>query len=111
MTPVRLEPAALRSRVKHSTTEPLRSHFYERNGKNLFWSIKNSGEILNKLKSKGFLASSLSTYDFFVLQECVIMLIFFLCVLFCCFTSQVNSHGHCGTVSSPNHRLEQAVNQ
>ena len=28
MTPVRLEPAALRSRVKHSTTEPLRSHRY-----------------------------------------------------------------------------------
>ena len=25
MTPVRLEPAALPSRVKHSTTEPLRS--------------------------------------------------------------------------------------
>ena len=25
MTPVRLEPTALRSRVKHSTTEPLRS--------------------------------------------------------------------------------------
>ena len=25
MTPVRLEPAALRSRVKRSTTEPLRS--------------------------------------------------------------------------------------
>ena len=25
MTPVRLEPAALRSRIKHSTTEPLRS--------------------------------------------------------------------------------------
>ena len=25
MTPVRLEPSALRSRVKHSTTEPLRS--------------------------------------------------------------------------------------
>ena len=25
MTPVRLEPAALRSRVKHSTTEPPRS--------------------------------------------------------------------------------------
>ena len=30
----------------------------------LFWSIKNSGEILNKLKSRGFLASDLSTYDF-----------------------------------------------
>ena len=27
MTPVRLEPAALQSRVKHSTTEPLRSLF------------------------------------------------------------------------------------
>ena len=35
----------------------------ERNGKKLFWSIKNSGEILNKLKSRGFLASGLSTYD------------------------------------------------
>ena len=38
--------------------------------KKLFWSIKNSGEILNKLKSIGFLASDhthllvLSTYDF-----------------------------------------------
>ena len=30
----------------------------------LFWSIKNSGEILNKFKSRGFLASGLSTYDF-----------------------------------------------
>ena len=29
-----------------------------------FWYIKNSGEILNKLKSRGFLASGLSTYDF-----------------------------------------------
>ena len=26
MTPVRLEPEALRSRVKHSAAEPLRSH-------------------------------------------------------------------------------------
>ena len=39
----------------------------------------------------------------------------FVC-LFCCFTSQINSYGHCGTVSSPNHtfflgKLEQAVNQ
>ena len=31
---------------------------------NRFWSIKNSNEILNKLKSKGFKASTLSTYDF-----------------------------------------------
>ena len=31
--------------------------------KNLFWSIKNSGLVLNKLKSRGFRATSLSTYD------------------------------------------------
>ena len=36
----------------------------ERSGKNLFWSIKNLCEVLNKLKSRGFHASSLSTYDF-----------------------------------------------
>ena len=44
--------------IKYCTT------VYKRNGKNLFWSIKDSGEILNKLKSRGFLASGLSTYDF-----------------------------------------------
>ena len=44
--------------IKYCTTA------YERNGKKLFWSIKNSGEILNKLKSRGFLASGLSTYYF-----------------------------------------------
>ena len=32
--------------------------------KKIFWSFKNSGEILNKLKSRGCLASSLSTYNF-----------------------------------------------
>ena len=37
---------------------------YEKNGKKSFWSIKHSGEIFNKLKSRGFLASGLSTYDF-----------------------------------------------
>ena len=37
---------------------------YERSGKNSFWSIKNSVEVLNKLKSRGFRATSLSTYDF-----------------------------------------------
>ena len=36
----------------------------ERTGKILFWSINYSCEILNKLKSRGFRASSLSTYDF-----------------------------------------------
>ena len=31
----------------------------------------------------------------------------FVC-LFCCFTSHVNSYGHCGTVSSPNHTFSWA---
>ena len=32
------------------------------------WSIKIQGEILNKLKSRCFLSSSLSTYDFSTLD-------------------------------------------
>ena len=32
--------------------------------KNLFWSIKNSGEILDKLKARDFNATSSSNYDF-----------------------------------------------
>ena len=35
---------------------------YERSGKNLFWSIKTSGQVLNKLKSRGFRATSLSIF-------------------------------------------------
>ena len=37
---------------------------YERSGKNLFWFIKISGEVLDKLKTKDFHATNLSTYDF-----------------------------------------------
>ena len=37
---------------------------YETSNKNWFWSIKNSGEVLNKLKCRGFRPTSLSTYDF-----------------------------------------------
>ena len=44
--------------IKYCTT------VYERNGKKMLWSIKNLGEVLNKLKFRGFLASGLSTYDF-----------------------------------------------
>ena len=47
--------------IKYCTT------VYDRNGEKKNRSIKNSGEILNKLKSRGFLASGLSTYDFFTL--------------------------------------------
>ena len=37
---------------------------YETSNKNLFWSIKNSSEVLSKLKCRGFRTTSLSTYDF-----------------------------------------------
>ena len=37
---------------------------FVRNGKNLFWFVKNSGESLNKLKSKSYLISGVSTYNF-----------------------------------------------
>ena len=37
---------------------------YERSRKNMFWSIKNSGEVLSKLESRGFRATGLSTYTF-----------------------------------------------
>ena len=37
---------------------------HERSRKNMFWSIKNSGEVLSKVNSSGFRATSLSTYDF-----------------------------------------------
>ena len=37
---------------------------YERSGKGLFWSVGNSGEILDGLRARDFNAASLSTYDF-----------------------------------------------
>ena len=37
---------------------------YERSGENMFWPIKNSGEVLSKLKDIGYQATSLPTYDF-----------------------------------------------
>ena len=40
---------------------------YERSGKNMFWPIKNSGEVLSTLKDIGYQATSLSTYDFSIL--------------------------------------------
>ena len=55
--------ANLFSSIKHHINNYCEK-VYERSGKNLFWSIKNSCEVFNKLKSRGFRASSLSTYDF-----------------------------------------------
>ena len=40
------------------------SNIVKRYMRDLFWSIKNSGEILDKLKARDFNATSLSTYDF-----------------------------------------------
>ena len=37
---------------------------YERFGKKFFWFIKHSGEVINKMKLRGFRATSLSTYDY-----------------------------------------------
>ena len=37
---------------------------YEMSGKNMFWPIKISSEVLSKLKDIGYQATSLSTYDF-----------------------------------------------
>ena len=44
---------------------------YETSNKNWFWSIKNSGETLSKLKFRGFRAARLSTYDFSALHTTV----------------------------------------
>ena len=43
---------------------------YERGSINRFWSIKNSNEILNKLKSKGFKASTFSTMYYVTTSPC-----------------------------------------
>ena len=42
---------------------------YERSGENMFWPIKNSGEVLSNLKDIGYQATSLSTYDFSTLYS------------------------------------------
>ena len=59
------------SKVSTSCFTAIKNHWikycgktYEREGINYFWSIKNSTEILNKLKTKVFQTSTISTYDF-----------------------------------------------
>ena len=72
-----IQPCILVSKLKKIETKFLRrvlqllkhvvkycEKVYERSGKNLFWSIKNSGEILDKLEARDFNATSLSTYNF-----------------------------------------------
>ena len=47
---------------------------YEGSGKNLFWSIKNSGEVLNKLKKEVFvlLVYQLMIFQLFILHYRII---------------------------------------
>ena len=47
---------------------------YERSGKNLFWYIKNSGEILDKLKARDFNATNLPAYDFSILYTTLLII-------------------------------------
>ena len=48
---------------------------YERDQvKTNFGSVKNSGEILDKLKARDFNATSLSTYDFSTLNTTLLMI-------------------------------------
>ena len=59
MTPVRLEPATLRSRVKHSTTEPLRSHVI---ATVIFLLTGRSCEYFKNLKPYFFLKGFVGAY-------------------------------------------------
>ena len=42
---------------------------FKTSGRNLFWTIKNYDEVLNKRKPRGFSAFNLSTYDFSTLYK------------------------------------------
>ena len=55
------------SKLLTSYLTAIKSHvirYCETSNKKWFWSIKHSGEVLSKLKCRGFRATSLSTYDF-----------------------------------------------
>ena len=46
VTPLRLEPTAIRSRVKHSTTEPLRSHMLKLMDKKTFQILDTNSLLI-----------------------------------------------------------------
>ena len=62
--------------------------------------VRGNDDLSNKLTSNGNEASIIDVSD------SGSMYILFVC--FCCFTSHVNSYGHCGTVSSLNHTFSWA---
>ena len=74
--------------------------------------LKHRGDDYNALKDK--IGSQMWKQTEELFPQLAGTVCYFVC-LFCCFTSQVNSYGHAGAVSSPNHtflgKLEQAVNQ
>ena len=79
MTPVRLEPAALRSRVKHSTTEPLRSLVHYENRDILFRAEKKhhkSKALVRKLILT-FIAILRSYVQVYSLKRVLILATFF----------------------------------
>ena len=94
----------------HSLIRAFTSHL------NILWVLSYWRNIIRSLKG-GCTGSKESTL--FKMPHCwkshvTAQIITFVC--FVCLTSQVNSYGHGGTVSSPNHtfflgKLEQAVNQ
>ena len=63
------------------------------------------------LKTTGYLLKYLHISTFYHtiwVRACLLVAnVNYIC-LFCCFTSQVNSYGHYGTVSSPNHTFSWA---
>ena len=59
-------------------------------------------EMLNAIHDKYIMLISASGYILAINE------LMFLFVCFCCFTSHVNSYGHCGTVSSLNHTFSWA---
>ena len=71
-------------------------------------SIPKGTSINTRFTEKEFLENlSNSTRNVDRRQASVVFICYLFC-LFCCFTSQVNSYGHCGTVSSHNHTFSWA---
>ena len=70
MTPVRLEPAALRSRVKHSTTEPLRflsEYTRSRQNKAILYILNKVTFFYSRIKKQSvyeFKCATYGTYEF-----------------------------------------------
>ena len=70
-------------------------------------------KFIASIQKKEFISSFKSSANYYFQQQSLNYMymmkhqIMFFC-LFCCFTSQVTSYGHCGTVSSPNHTFSWA---